>query len=195
MTDLDSRLRDLLDPIRSSGVEALLAALASAIEGGGEVEAEPVRQAPGKGIVRTGVLSLPERGDMAVTRGGRRLVRRVEEPVPAPFEPVTFVFDGGFTAVIGPFHWGAAELLVEARQARPDWGPLRLWYLEWFQPRITDVAPDLAGALHRLEGPVETPHGWRIGIDFGSAPVQAASDLIAAILHSGALRLRIAQVD
>lgn len=195
MTDLEARLADLFEPIRSSAVEMLLAALAASIEGGGDVEVEPPRQSPEGAVLRTGVLSLPERGDLAVTRDGRRLVRRVEEREFAAFEPVTLVFDGGFTAVIGPFHWGEAELLIESRQAKPDWGPLRLWYLEWFQSRVSDVAPDLAGAVHRLEGPVETPRGWRLGVDFGSAPVGAASDLIAAILQSGALRVRFSHLD
>lgn len=195
MTDLEERLRDILDPIRSSGVEALLSALAAAIEAGGDVEAEPARQEPGGSTVRSGPLSLPLRGDLAVTRDGRRLVRRIEESEVASFDPVTFIFDGGFTSVIGPFQWGAAELLVEAAQEKPDWGPLRLWYLEWFQARRTDVAPDLAGVLHGLEGPYEGAEGWRFRLDFGSAPVTAASDLVAAVMHSGARRMRLSYAE
>ncbi|MEM6679387.1 MAG: hypothetical protein AAF675_16105 [Pseudomonadota bacterium] len=73
----------------------------------------------------------------------------------------------------------------------PAWLPLRRWYLEWFQSRFSDEAPDLEGALHALEGPVEDPAGWRFTIDLGSAPVEALSDLVLALSATGAARVRI----
>ena len=194
MTDLEARLRDLLEPLRAQGVSALLRALAGALERGGEVEAEPVRRDAEGRVAREGTLDLPERGDLAVTRAGRRLVQRVEAPLAASFEPVTLVSEGGFTAVISPFRWEAAELCVESRQARPDWRPLRLWFLEWFQPSFADVAPDLEGCVHRLSGPWRREGCWVLELDLGSAPVAAVPPLLDAVARSGALRLRIREV-
>ncbi|MEM7566628.1 MAG: hypothetical protein AAF321_05290 [Pseudomonadota bacterium] len=73
----------------------------------------------------------------------------------------------------------------------PDWRPLRRWFLEWFQSRFSDEAPDLDGAVHALQGPDRVSGGWRLRIDLGSAPVEAMSDLVAALEATGARRVRI----
>ncbi len=193
MAQLEARLRDFLEPLRNHGVGALLQALGEAIEQSADVVAEPVRRDPDGAVLRQGPLSLPSRGDVAVTRGGRRLVRRVESGALDCFEPMTLVAEGGFTTVLSPFAWEEAHLIVESRQAKPDWGPLRMWFLEWFQPKVTDVAPELSGALHALDGPWQTPRGWRMTVDFGSAPTASVAALVAAVAESGALRLRVGQ--
>jgi len=191
MTQLDARLNDLLEPLRTHGVGELLHALAGAIDAGAEVTPEPLRRDGDGSVLREGPLSLPERGDLLTVRDGRRLVQRVDGTLVEGFEPVTLVADGGFTTVISPFRWGAAEARIEAVQARPDWQPIRLWYLDWFQPKMGDVAPDLCGALHAMQGPYQTDGGWCLEIDFGSAPTAAVPALIAACGRTGALRLRI----
>ncbi|MGF1447582.1 MAG: hypothetical protein ACFBRM_15475 [Pikeienuella sp.] len=191
MAQLEARLRDFVEPLRNHAVGTLLQAIAEAIEQGAEVEPEPVlRDAEGR-VVRSGPLSLPRRGDVAVTRAGRRLIRRVEGGGLDSFEPMTLVADGGFTTVLAPFPWEEATLIVETVQPKPDWGPFRLWFLEWFQPRMSDVAPDLDGVVHAVEGPWPAGGAYRIGVDFGSAPTAAVAGLIAAVGQSGALRLRI----
>ncbi|MEO1274321.1 MAG: hypothetical protein AAFV96_02670 [Pseudomonadota bacterium] len=75
----------------------------------------------------------------------------------------------------------------------PDWRPLRRWFLEWFQSRFADEAPDLDGAVHSVQGPDRVPGGWRLRIDLGSAPVDAVSGLIGALEASGAQRVRIGE--
>ncbi|MEM9148668.1 MAG: hypothetical protein AAGC57_21150 [Pseudomonadota bacterium] len=195
MTDLETRLAELFEPARGAAVEALLKAMAGAIGSDAEVDAEPVRQSPDGQIERFGPLSLPERGDLSVSRAGRRLVRRIEEPGLPEFEPVSVVFDGGFTCVVSPFRWSNCEVIIDAMQPKPDWGPLRRWFIEWFQPRVSDVAPDLAGVVHRLEGPEPVGPAWRAALDLGSAPVRAATDLIPAVMQSGALRMRFATLE
>lgn len=195
MTDLEARLAELLDPLRAQGVGALLQALAAALEAVADVETEPVRRDADGRVLREGPLALPERADLAVTQDGRRLLRRAESEPEPRFEPVTLVSEGGFTTVLSPFRWEAAELLVEARQSAPDWGPLRLWFLEWFQPSFADVAPDLDGCVHRLSGPWPRGDGWRMELDLGSAPVAAVPALLEAVRRSGALRLHIREAD
>lgn len=190
---VEARLNDLVEPIRDQAVGELLQALAADLESGADVIAEPVERGPGGRVLRDGLLNLPVRRDLRVTRAGRTIRRRIESPFPLQFEPLCMVGEGGFTTVISPFRWEAAELLVEIHQARPDWRPLRLWYLEWFQSRFGDLAPDLDGAVHALIGPRETPEGIRLTVDFGSAPIAALTGLIAAVEASGATRLRIGQ--
>lgn len=190
MTAIDARLQDLLAPIRSAGVEALLKALAVALAEGSEVEAEAVRRDDEGRVLRSGPLDLPSRTDLLVGRDGEAAERTVTaEAVPA-FEPMTLVADGGFTTVLAPFRWDAATIRVETRR-EANWQPLRRWYLEWFQPRHGDVAPDLGGLVHGLEGPARPGWVWEMEIDFGSAPTEAVTGFIAAVAASGALRLRI----
>ncbi|MEM6354572.1 MAG: hypothetical protein AAF844_02680 [Pseudomonadota bacterium] len=77
--------------------------------------------------------------------------------------------------------------------SEPDWRPLRRWFLEWFQSRFADEAPDLDGAVHSVQGPDRVPGGWRLRIDLGSAPVDAVSALIEALEATGAHRVRIGE--
>lgn len=193
MAQLEGRLRDFLEPLRDHSVGALLQALAEAIAKGGELETEPIARDPEGAVRREGPLALPWRGDLAVTRGGRRLVPRIEHGTLESFEPITLVAEGGFTTVLAPFPWERAECIIEARQPKPDWTPVRLWYLEWFQPRVSDVGPELSGVLHRLDGPRQAVGHWTMEIDFGSAPADCVAALIAAVGQTGALRLRLGQ--
>jgi hypothetical protein len=190
---VEARLNDLIEPVRDQAVGELLQALAADLDSGAEVVAEPVERDPSGRVVRDGELNLPRRRDLRVTRGRRTIHRRVETPVALQFEPLCMVGEGGFTTVISPFRWEAAELLVETSQARPSWSALRLWYLEWFQSRFGDLAPDLDGAVHSVTGPRETAEGFRLTVDFGSAPLGAFMGLIAAVEESGAMRLRVGQ--
>jgi len=188
---VEERLNDLLDPVRDQSVGALLQALAGELDSGAEVTPEPVeRDAEGR-VSRHGVLSLPRRADLVVTREGRSLIRRVADPATPQFEPLCLVAEGGFTTTISPFCWEEVDLFVECRRTPPDWTPLRRWYLEWFQSRFGDLAPDLEGAVHALTGPAETPGGFRLVVDFGSAPVAAFTAMLSAMEETGALRLRV----
>ena len=190
---VEARLHDLIEPIRDQTVGDLLQALAAELDGGAEVVAEPVeRDADGR-VVRSGTLRLPRRHDLRVTRVGRSRVRRVPAPAPLSFEPLCMVAESGFTTVISPFRWEAADLVVETRESRPDWRPLRLWFLDWFQSRFSELAPDLDGALHTLCGPHPVPEGHRFTLDLGSAPLAALPGLIGAMEESGSLRMRVGE--
>jgi len=188
---VEARLSDLVEPVRDQAVGELLQALASDLDSGAEVVAEPVERDPAGRVRREGPLDLPWRADLRVTRAGRSLMRRIESPAPVSFEPLCLVAEGGFTTVISPFRWEAAALLIETHRNRPDWRPLRLWFLEWFQSRIGELAPDLDGAVHRLTGPRQGPEGYRLTVDLGSAPFAAFMGLIAAVEETGGMRLRI----
>lgn len=192
---LEQRIDSLLAPARDQGVSAILEAMAQALDAGAEVEPEPMhRDADGK-VVRGGPLDLPWRGDLLVHRAGRSLPQQVESGPPPDFPPLSLVGDGGFTVVVAPFPWEAAEVIIESRQKKPNWQPIRLWFLEWMQSRYSDVSPDLFGAVHRIEGPEPQRWGWRFQVDFGSAPTAAVSALMVAAAETGASRLRIADQE
>lgn len=191
MTEGDSVLAELAAPPREQAVTGLLREMAQEIGLGAEVVAEPELRDPAGAVARGGALKLPRRGDLAVTRDGRISLREVAVAAPAPGVPVVLATEGGFVAEVGPFRWDAARLTVFSGLPEPDWAPLRRWFLEWFQSRLSEVAPELLGAVHSLEGPSRRGRGWAFTLDFGSAPVACLDDLIAALAETGAVRMRL----
>lgn len=187
----DPALSRLIEPLRDLAIGAILDQMARELEAGADVDPEPeLRDAAGM-VARSGPLSLPRRGDLAVTKDGRTLLRRIESGRPAPGRSLVAQHSGGFEAEMVPFRWDAAKLTVVAKQEQPNWGPLRRWFLEWFQSRYSEVAPDLYGAVHSLDGPRAVAGGWAFTVDFGSAPAACITDLIAALARSGAERMRL----
>ncbi|MGF1503033.1 MAG: hypothetical protein ACFBSD_14570 [Paracoccaceae bacterium] len=195
MTEVEIRLGELLEPARHRTLRALAAAYHQATEQAEAVEPEPLHRDAAGRVLREGELGLPRRADLAVTRGGRTLLRRVESEEPPPFEPVSLLIPGGFTLVVGPCRWEAVGLRVEARQQAPDWQRLRLWYLDWVQgrPGPAKGGTPLSGAVHALTGPAAARGGWVFEADFGSAPIAAVAGLVGALAQSGASRLRLGE--
>ncbi len=181
----------LIEPLRDLAIGAILDALARELEAEADVAPEPeLRDAAGR-VARSGPLNLPRRGDLAVTRGGRTLIRRIESGLAPSANSLVVQASVGFETEVVAFRWDAAELTVFARQEQPNWAPLRRWFLEWFQSRYSEVAPDLYGAVHSLDGPRPVPGGWAFTVDFGSAPAVCIVALTAAMAETGAVRMRI----
>ncbi|HET7409602.1 MAG TPA: hypothetical protein VFJ13_05335 [Paracoccaceae bacterium] len=187
-------LEEVLAPVRESAISALLTAQARAIEAGAEIESEPVRRDPAGKVKRQGRLSLPSRGDLSVTMDNRTLIQRIEARRVTAFPPMEVRTQSGFTGLIGPFRWEDAEIRFETRGTRPNWTPIRLWFLEWFQPRHTRLQPELAGVVHSLEGPDDQDGSWQLHLDFGSAPIAAVASLIENAGETGCTRLTIGQI-
>lgn len=191
MNRLDARLTDVLEPVRDVAVGDILESMARSLDRGYDVRAEPKHRDASGLVTREGRLSLPRRGDLQVRYNGHDLTEELDSGALLAFEPVTLVEPDGFVCVITPFRWNRARVIVERSGEDPDWGPIRRWYLEWFQSRFSEEAPDLDGAVHRLNGPEETADGWLFEIDLGSAPVDTLSDMIGAFAATGAQRIRI----
>ena len=189
----DPALSRLIEPLRDLAISGILEAMARELEADAEVIPEPELRDPAGKVARSGSLNLPRRGDLEVTKGGRTLMRRIESGLAPGGESLVVQTRDGFEVEILPFRWDAAKLTVIATQDQPNWAPLRRWFLEWFQSRYSEVAPDLFGAIHSLDGPRRLPGGWAFRVDFGSAPVACVVDLIAALESSGARRVRIGQ--
>lgn len=191
MADQVKQLEETLAPVREGAVAALLTAQARAIDAGAEIEPEPLRRDPSGRVKRQGRLDLPNRGDLAVTMDGRTLIQKVESRRVAEFDALEARTVSGFTAVIHPFRWEDADIWISGEVDTPNWAPLRLWYLEWFQDRQTRLQPDLGAVVHGMDGPDRIDGRWRVYLDFGSAPVMALAMLIEAVSETGASGMQI----
>lgn len=191
MGETDALLDRLAEMARSRVVGGILEVMAAEMAAGADILAEPeLRDAAGR-VMRSGPLGLPSRSDLAVIREGRTSLRRVDGG-PAPSgRSIAIVAGGGFLAEVVPFRWDDVRLALYAKRREPDWTPLRRWFLEWFQTRHCEAAPDLLGSVHSMDGPRPDGHGWLFSADFGSAPAGCLNHLIAAVPQTGAVRLRI----
>jgi hypothetical protein len=188
-------IADLLEPVRDLYVSELLEAMAAELEAGGEVDAEPVDR-DGEGRVRRRPpLDLPARQDLAVRRAGRTLTRRVPGEAALTFRPMTADISDVAAVRIAPFNWGACEVRCRGAAGRPNWTPVRRWFLEWFQARFGEESPDLFGVAHRLDGPVEEPGGWRFTVDLGSASVAGFAQMLAAFAQTGCQRIEVGETE
>lgn len=189
MSRLESALVEVLEPVRDLAIGQLLHELARALERGADVRQEPMVRDRHERVAREGALHLPRRSDLAVTEGGRTVMQRVQAPGALTFEPVEVSRPEGLVALVRPFSWDAARLVAETPEKSPNWTPLRLWFLEAFQSRYGELAPDLDGAVHSLVGPERTAKGWSFEVDLGSAPVDTVGEMIDAFAQSGVRRL------
>lgn len=185
-------LRDALEPAREQRAAELLTALAEAIDAGEDVEMEPLERDAAGRVARSGLLTLPRRRDLAAGQGAALRARRIAAAAPPDFPGLALQFPKGPPVQVAPFRWSDAELRCAGAGDPPDWGPLRLWFLEWALPRRIAESPDLLGAVHALEGPVDTPRGWRFRVDLGSAPMEAALRLGEALALCGLASASIA---
>lgn len=188
MTVADRRLDDVLAPLRDLHLADLLETIARALDSGAEVTPEPWRRTPEGKVAREGFLHVPARDDIEVSLAGLVRRPRVAARRRIPFAPFALTGENGFAMQISPFHWNAAEVSVETRQRMPNWGPLRLWFLEFVQSHYGEEAPDLQGALHGLGDPQRVGGRILFRVDFGSAPLRCVPALIEALAASGAAR-------
>ena len=188
---LARQLAGVLEPVRDLAVGRLLHAMAEELEQGRRVRQEPARRAPDGHVLRNGGLHLPRRDDFGVVEGGRTVPRTVASRGKLSFDPVRFESEGGFVAEVRPFRWDAAEISADIGEAALDVAPIRRWYLEAFQSRYSDLAPDLDGVVHALLGPRRLGRLCVFRCDFGSAPVETVADMLVAFAQAGALALKV----
>jgi hypothetical protein len=193
MTVLEELVRDALAPVRDLHVAAILEALAQELSRGGEVEVEPWNRDIDGRIRRDGLLRLPSRGDLRVRRDGRERMRRVQTKNGLDFNPFSGALNERVGISVAPFDWGEVEIRALRGVGGANWIPLRLWCLEWMQPRYGDESEDLSCALHRLDGPHDVAGGWKLCVDLGSAPVQCFEALLTALGQTGCAAFHIGE--
>jgi hypothetical protein len=188
MSDDDGWPRRRLGPMRDLHVADLLERMARAIDSGADVAPEPLARSRVGALMRTARLHLPFRRDLAVAAAARMLHPRIDTPLYPTADPrPTAICAGAFALNVTPFQWQAAEVRLMGGGADAfNWAALRLWFLEWTQPRKGDESPDLLGVAHSLSDPETIPGGARLRIDFGSAPVECVSELLDALVRTGA---------
>lgn len=193
MTDQTTWTRRRLAPLRDLHAADLLERTARWIDRGADVTPEPLARREGGLLRRTQLLHLPFRRDLGIlTDTGRLMFPRVDTPLdPTADSRPEAVARGDFTLASTPFQWQSAELRLTGDAGDFAWAPLRLWALEWLQPRKVDEAPDLIGAIHSVSDPEPTATGVRMRIDFGSAPPACVGELLEALALTGASSGRI----
>ncbi|MGM0586512.1 MAG: hypothetical protein ACQEUZ_17845 [Pseudomonadota bacterium] len=195
MATAEDRLEEALTPLRRVHLRDMRERMTRAACNGAQVTPEPWRRGADGRALREGRLNLPSRHDFEIDGGGRRLHPRVETPMEAEFAPFAALGPEGFALDIRPFRWEAAELTLRLTHGRPNWAPLRLWFLEFAHPgRPVDEA-ELLGVLHAMHDPRPVGAGASLRLDFGSAPICAVTALVGALSRTGASAARLADAE
>lgn len=187
----EDTLADLVGEARDLAIGQLLEKMGRALEGGARVRHEPFQRTREGRVLREGPLHLPRRADLAVTEGTETRILRLPAAPQPMFKPCSVPRPDHFLLKVRPFSWNRARMFLRGDAGGIDWKPLRHWFLEAFQSRYDDVAPDLDGAVHALLGPREVEDGWEITVDLGSAPLSSFLELIDTLVIARARRLTI----
>lgn len=191
---LTQQLPDLLSPVRDLYVASILETMADELGKGSEVDAEPVDRDGDGRVRRRGSMHLPTRHDLRVGRGGRALMRRVACENGLGFRPVSGSLSDVAAVRIAPFTWCQVCIRAFGGAGQPNWTPLRLWFLEWFQARFGEESPDLLGVVHSLDGPHNEDGGWRFTVDLGSASVDCFAAMLDALGQSGCSEILVGHI-
>ena len=103
---------------------------------------------------------------------------------------------GGAQVRVYPVTWEV--FLVWVRQRDPDWAVLDAWRAKWIDPeREADPADEdgLHGVVHFLGPPVAEGGGYLLEVDFGSAPIEALTELLDALADGGATEIELGRSD
>ncbi|KWF33337.1 hypothetical protein [Burkholderia pseudomultivorans] len=148
------------------------------------------RQADGT-LATEGPLALPCRADYIPTEGeaaGRSA--RVDSVERLEFEPVSFEVDAA-TVSISPFAWDRATIEVDGLAESAAIDLFKSWFFAWFDADDASAPREdgLHGVAHYLSEPARIDQGWRVNVDFGSAPETAAEALLFRLVDAGATRI------
>lgn len=194
MMRLADHLPDLLTPVRDLYVASILETMAEELSKGSDVDAEPVDRDREGRIRRDGPMHLPSRHDLRIGRGEKAAIRRVPCETGLGFNPVSAPLTEAAAVRISPFTWCQVSIWARGAPGQPNWTPLRLWFLEWFQARFGEESPDLLGVVHRLDGPHDEGGGWRFTVDLGSASVECFAAMLEALGQSGCSEIVVGHV-
>lgn len=91
-----------------------------------------------------------------------------------------------------PLHWNGVE--IAAVGGKSDLVHLAEWAEKWMDAEEVGrpVEQGLLGAIHSVTVPEPTRDGFSFSVDFGSAPIEAVTELIRALVEGGAAELQFA---
>ena len=176
---------DLFRRIRSVYVKRLEAALGALHrERGDALLLQPLLDAEGD--------ELPHRADAAVFDGGKIEVFAIESETRLQFEPVVLAppDDPSRRMTLRPFTWDQAAVMLMA-DSPLDLRPFREWFVKWLSPPEGEGASTPHPVVHFMSEPQRNEHGWQFTLDLGTAPAEAARELVKLCLQSGATMVTI----
>ncbi|MGK8209330.1 hypothetical protein ACRS8P_05640 [Burkholderia cenocepacia] len=148
-------------------------------------------------LATEGPLALPWRADYIPTEGeaaGRPA--RIDSFSRLEFEPISFEVEAA-TVSIGPFAWDRATIEVDGLAENATIDLFKSWFCAWFDADDARAPGEdgLHGVVHSLSEPARIEEGWRVNVDFGSAPETAAEDVLFRLVGAGATRISLGSGD
>ncbi|RED18243.1 hypothetical protein [Pontivivens insulae] len=185
MTRADDVLEEILNPARDLFLARVLEEIAFAADRDYDCETDVIRRDVDGGLERFGPLNLPERRDLQARRNGQEFRFDVTETQSVQFDAFKLLHGDLGEVLIHPFRWQALSVYFSTKADEtgtvPNWGALRLWFLEAFQVRFSEASEEFRCTVHALRGPERTDTGWTIKLDLGSMPVEGLHDLLDAL--------------
>lgn len=132
--------------------------------------------------------------DILVQRGEERTMEMVADPS-GQGALIDTIQIGQVPATIYSTHW--EDMAVWFRCAEPDWARLGPWQKKWMdvnRGRGDDDA-DFCQVVHYLGRPVAEGGGHQFEMDFGSAPLEALTELLECFVEMGATEIELGRSD
>lgn len=183
--------KNVIETARSSRVSELenQFKLAQISHPGSKIEV--VRRDDDGAVTRDGVLNLPTRKDIMTHMSGGWVQRDLEFSPPAQFEPVSQKIEQSLDVTLFPFCWSDVQVSFETGDDPKRLVRLRMWYLEWFQPRVLGKGAASKGVVHAIHGPERVDDFWTLRIDMGTAPSEALIELFRVLASRGVSMVRV----
>lgn len=170
----------ILDGIRTEYISVFVNEVAN-VQKQGFVALEPAKMQESGDYLTQGDLDLPSRNDCLLMADDQVKKLSLDPDIKHfDFEPVHRQWNDKIKVSIYPFHWGQCDCRFfdnRFNDEQINWHYLRQWYLKWFDEGMMDIH-GFSGCLHSMSDPVPVNNGFRVLIDFGSAPIAAFEDMI-----------------
>jgi hypothetical protein len=137
-----------------------------------------------------GYFATPCRADMILRDSGKSVM--VDSPARVSMKQLETRVNGT-DFIIRPLLWDYAAFELIGVRADTEWAGLTAWFSKWFDIDDTNELNEegFYGVTHFLSDPEPIPAGQRVIIDFGSAPIQAFSELVECLTRTGAERIEV----
>jgi hypothetical protein len=149
-----------------------------------EPNVPPGKKRPPQPLCVDILVQAPEGPQMAMVAG---------EPVQGPLVEKTVY--GRASLRVYELTW--EQLSVWVRHPEPDWALLEPWTKKWMNPELQGNADNdgLTGIVHYIGSPTPEGGGYLYEMDFGSAPVEAITELMDIFRNMGATGIELGRSD
>jgi hypothetical protein len=185
MDQLQIKLHDVLSTVRALYVQEL----ADAVRNQPGSFVEPALRMEDGTLATEGTPPTPYRADLITRDTGE--TTQIDSTRRLTFRETSFNIHG-FVLRTASFFWDCANFRVTGA-TNLDINLIATWFNRWFDPE-DQRDPDqtgLHGVVHSISNIEVSEDEWIFQIDFGSAPVEAFTDLIASLESAGARAVEI----